>query len=97
MVAPLQSNYSNRKGIYKDLYREIDADNKKKEASKARSPRKGIYRDIYKHIEKENALIFKANQKKQDKDNFWHRYISRMLFFTNNLLKILKPKIGSIA
>jgi len=52
MVAPI---YSNRKGIYKDLYREIDADNKKKEASLARKPRKGIYRELYRQIEFKNS------------------------------------------
>lgn len=65
MVAPLQSNYSNKKGIYSDLYREIDADNKKKDASAARKPRKGIYVQLYKQIE------FKNNERKNDSNNLY--------------------------
>lgn len=54
MVAPI---YSNRKGIYKDLYREIDADNKKKKPdidSNIRRPKKGIYVELYRQIEFKN-------------------------------------------
>ena len=65
MVAPLQSDYSNRKGIYKDLYREIDSDNKKKNASQARRPKKGIYVEMYKQIE------FKNNERKKDSRNLY--------------------------
>ena len=61
MVAPI---YTNRKGIYSDLYREIDAENKKKEASIARKPKKGIYVELYKQIE------FKNNERKKDSNNF---------------------------
>ena len=60
MVAPI---YINRKGIYKDLYREIDANNKKKEASQARKPRKGIYVALYRQLEEDKQkLAFKNNQ-----------------------------------
>lgn len=51
MVAPI---YSNKKGIYKDLYREIDSDNKNKELSQAKKARKGIYTELYKQIQFEN-------------------------------------------
>lgn len=62
MVAPLHADYSNRKGIYKNLYMEIDADNKKKKASEASSRRspKGIYKNLYEHIEG-----FKGQENKQ--------------------------------
>lgn len=62
MVAPI---YSNRKGIYKDLYREIDSDNKKKEVSKARKPRKGIYVEMYKQIE------FRNNESNNNPNNLY--------------------------
>lgn len=65
MVAPI---YSNRKGIYKDLYREIDADNKKTKSdidSSIRRPRKGIYVELYKQIG------FKNNESKNDSNNFY--------------------------
>jgi hypothetical protein len=65
MVAPINSDYSNRKGIYKDLYREIDSDNKKKDASQARRPRKGIYIELYKQIE------FKNNERKNSQNNLY--------------------------
>ena len=64
MVAPLQSDYSNKKGIYKDLYREIDSDNKKKNVSLARKPKKGIYVELYKQIE------FQNNDRKNDSNSF---------------------------
>lgn len=66
MVAPI---YSNRKGIYRDLYREIDADNNKKklekDTSQAQKPRKGIYVELYKHIE------FKNNDHKNNQNNLY--------------------------
>lgn len=65
MVASINSDYSSRKGIYKDLYRELNADNKKKEASKARRPRKGIYVEMYKQIE------FKNNEWKEKQKNIY--------------------------
>ena len=56
----VQAIYTNRKGIYKDLYREIDSNNKKKESSQVKRPPKGIYRNLYKHIEG-----FKGKEDKQ--------------------------------
>lgn len=48
MVAPI---YSNRKGIYKDLYRQIDSDNKKKEESQHKNSPRGIYVELYRQIQ----------------------------------------------
>lgn len=65
MVAPI---YSNRKGIYKDLYREIDADNKKKKSdidSNVKKNKKGIYVELYRQIE------FKNNESKNDSNNLY--------------------------
>lgn len=73
MVAPLQSDYSNRKGIYKELYREIDSDNKKKNASLVRKPKKGIYVELYKQIE------FKNNERKNDSNNLYVLAIKRLV------------------
>lgn len=47
------SIYSNKKGIYQDLYREIDAKNKKKETSQIKRQPRGIYKDLYRTIESE--------------------------------------------
>lgn len=55
MVAPI---YTNRKGIYSDLYKEIEAENKKKEASQIRKPKKGIYVELYRQIERDKQNIF---------------------------------------
>lgn len=65
MVAPLHSTYSNRKGIYKDLYREIDSDNKKKDASQVRKPRKGIYVELYKQID------FRNREQRSEQNNLY--------------------------
>lgn len=66
MVAPI---YSNKKGIYKDLYKQIDSDNKKKagESSQTRR-RKGIYVELYRQIEGkcEAECILKGHEKKRD-------------------------------
>jgi len=69
MVASIQTNYSNKKGIYRDLYREIDSDKKKKklenESSQIRKPKKGIYVEIYKQIE------FKNDNSRKDNNNLY--------------------------
>lgn len=66
MVAPI---YSNKRGIYKDLYREIESDkNKKKKAENthlARKPKKGIYVELYRQIE------FKNNERKNNSNNLY--------------------------
>ena len=95
MVAPI---YSNRKGIYKDLYREIDADNKKKELSKAKRQPKGIYRDLYEHI-----LEFKgqdANRNANENINIIQSvqrrigiYFSKMSYFFSSASSSLKMLI----
>lgn len=48
----VQAIHSNKKGIYKNLYLEIESENKKKaqENSRKRSP-KGIYKDLYTHLD----------------------------------------------
>ena len=53
MIDCNSNHYSNKRGIYRDFYRVINAENKE-ETFKAFKQRKGIYRDIYKHIEAEN-------------------------------------------
>jgi len=80
MVAPI---YSNKKGIYRDLYREIDSDNKKMDASQIRRPKKGIYVELYKQIvfqnndgEKNQKNVYLLASKKLVKDLF-----SRISYF----------------
>lgn len=67
MVSPV---FSNRKGIYKDLYREIDSDkNKKAQEESQQRKRKGIYVELYKHIENRylDKSVFKELEEKQRK------------------------------
>jgi len=60
MVAPI---YSNRRGIYKDLYREIDTKNKKEESSKTRRSKKGIYINLYRQLERDKQnILFKQDE-----------------------------------
>lgn len=63
MVAPLQSNYSIRKGIYRDLYNEIDSDNKKKSEIFKKDKPRGIYAQLYKQLEREYS--FKSQRDEQ--------------------------------
>lgn len=65
MVAPI---YSNRKGIYKDLYREIDTDKKKQKEDSAKKPPKGIYANLYSQFEVEKTAF--KNNKKEKKGHF---------------------------
>lgn len=66
-------NYSNRKGIYKDLYREIDSDNKKRKASQSKKPRKGIYVELYKQ------LNFKNNDNSHEQNNLYALAFKKMI------------------
>lgn len=94
MVAPV---YANKKGIYKNLYLEIDSDNKKKRAEEAcyyRHP-KGIYRDLYKHIsgfkgkeeESRSSLFSQFILSTQTTIN---SYFSRMSYFFSSASSSLK-------
>lgn len=62
MVAPI---YAHKKGIYKNLYLEIDSENNKKAKENAykRNP-KGIYRDLYTHLDNK---YFTGNEDQQRK------------------------------
>lgn len=93
------SIYSNKKGIYKDLYREIDADNKRKkkeeEASLASRPKKGIYVDLYRQLEEEKAVNFKSNEEKNSEENIWHTYPLKGMAYSNDLGEAMRPIIGA--
>lgn len=93
----VQAIYTNKKGIYKNLYMEIDSDNKKRktaEASYYRRP-KGIYRDLYKHIaefkgkeeESKNSLFAEIVLFTQTKIN---SYFSKMSYFFSSASSSLK-------
>lgn len=76
MVAPLHSNYSNKKGIYKDLYREIDADYKKKKSdidSNVKRPKKGIYVELYKQID------FRNREQLNDQSNLYFLAFKKLI------------------
>lgn len=77
MVAPI---YSNRKGIYQDLYREIDSDNKKKTEYPQRSP-KGIYVNLYNQI---GDVIFQGIDERQKET------------LHNNALKVAQKLVNGI-
>lgn len=93
------SIYSNKKGIYKDLYREIDADNKKKkkeeEAYLAQRPKKGIYVDLYRQLEQDKAVSFKSNEENKNEENIWHTYPLKGMAYSNDLGEAMRPIIGA--
>lgn len=88
MVAPI---YSNRKGIYKDLYKEIDSDNKKKEASQIKKRPKGIYIEMYKQIG------FKNNDGKTNKNDLYilafKKFIKDILSRTSRFFSVATSDI----
>jgi len=73
MVAPINSDYSNRKGIYKDLYREMDFDNKKKESSQVKRQPKGIYTELYRQIK------FKNKEREDEYSNLYIIALSKLV------------------
>lgn len=85
---------TSRKGIYKDLYKALDAEksnqNKKNEAFTARVP-KGIYKDIYSGIEKTQVI---QNTGKAIKENIWHKYPLKLLVYSNDFGEAVRPVIG---
>lgn len=98
MVAPI---YSSKKGIYKDLYREIDADNRKKakeeEASLASRPKKGIYVNLYRQIEEDKAVSFKSKKEENKEKNIWHSYPLKACAYSNDVGEAIRPIIGSFS
>lgn len=74
MVAPV---YSNKKGIYSDLYREIESENKKKKVNELSSKRrpKGIYKDLYIQIENKE----KEDRKRTSLYNKFVQSIQKMI------------------
>lgn len=94
----VQAIYANKKGIYKNLYLEIDSDNKKKKVAAdsyyKRSP-KGIYRDLYKQLagfegreeRQENPLVTQIIQLTQ---KTLSSYFSRMSYFFSSASSSLK-------
>lgn len=92
-------NYSNRKGIYKDLYREIDTDNKKKEASQAKKPNKGIYVGLYRQLEDDKKTInfeHSRQEEKAKKEDVFHKYPLKALMYSNNIGEAIKPLVGNL-
>lgn len=83
----IDSNYySNKKGIYKDLYKALDADKKPKEIFKNFSAKKGIYKDLYRQIEED--------KKAKKRDNFIHKFPFKSLAYISNIGEAIKPIIG---
>lgn len=86
MVAPI---YENKKGIYRDLYREINSENQKKKADSQKQSPKGIYKNLYINIRAENKFTF-GNKKKKQKDSLYNRFIKKMQGF----IKFIISKIS---
>lgn len=83
MVAPINSN---RKGIYRDLYREIDADNKKNQIIR---PRKGIYVNLYNQIENDRSMASKGNLKNEGLNFLYSQFTQIIQNITNVILSKL--------
>lgn len=74
MVAPI---YPNKKGIYRDLYAEIDSDKKKKaKETSQRRIRKGIYVELYRQIGgKCGAECILKGQEEKKQNSLYARFI----------------------
>lgn len=80
---------SNKRGIYKDLYKAINIEHKKNDAKvetfSGRIP-KGIYKDIYRNIPKTQAATQAAD--------IWHKYPLKLLVYSNDFGEAVRPVIG---
>lgn len=96
----VSSIYSDKKGIYRDLYRTLDSDNKKKKPVKKQ--RKGIYIDLYKQIENDIKIIsFKDSKENEQKSvhltliimlkKAIHNFLSKLSFFFSIVASEFKP------
>lgn len=93
----VSSIYSNKKGIYKDLYRNIDSENKKQEKTIKRQ-RKGIYANLYRQFEDDaNGVIQFRNKEREDKlsrvkiiQNAINNFISKLSFFSSVVAREFK-------
>lgn len=65
----VQAIYTNRKGIYRDLYRTLEAENEQNKPQERRH--KGIYANLYRQIEEDKHIIFfKSNKERNEKLNY---------------------------
>jgi hypothetical protein len=87
------SIYTDKKGIYKDLYRTIEAEKQPQQTCQSRE-RKGIYKDLYRTLETEK-ISFKANEKKEEKENIWHTYPLKICAYSNDVGEAIRPVIGA--
>lgn len=88
-----------RKGIYKDLYRTIEADKKKEnqqDNNVQTRQKKGIYKDLYRTIASEN-VSFKANKGSDEKkeESVWHTYPLKACAYSNDIGEAIRPIIGA--
>lgn len=94
--------YTNKKGIYQDLYRTIEAEKQPQQNSQP-IQRKGIYKDLYRTIDAEKRelprqISFKANEtnkKKEDKKSIWHTYPLKICAYSNDVGEAVRPVIGA--
>lgn len=78
---------SDKKGIYKDLYRTIETDNQKEK--NIQKQRKGIYANLYRQFEEDKQNIsFKRIKKKNEK-------LSLLVIF-NKVINQVYPKVSYI-
>ena len=88
------NSYSTRKGIYKDLYKAIDAQNSVQPQAPYRRERKGIYKDLYKQFEADKKQDIK--QRKPENQNILKRLPLKLLAYTSNVGEALKPVLGAM-
>lgn len=92
----VSSIYNDKKGIYRDLYRTIEAEKQPQQNSQPRQ-RKGIYKDLYRTLETEK-ISFKANdanEKNEDKKSIWHTYPLKICAYSNDVGEAVRPVIGA--
>jgi len=90
--------HPNKKGIYKDMYRAIDAENNKRQKVLiVPRQKKGIYKDLYRQMEEDKKNIeFKGNSNSIDEKSFWYKIFSKILSYSSFLTSYIKPVIENL-
>lgn len=92
----VNSIYSDKKGIYKDLYRTLDSDKQKENAIQSSRQRKGIYKNLYRQLE-EDKITFK--QKRQAENDEFQKLNSlplKTFAYTSNVGEALRPILSAL-
>ncbi len=90
------SIYSDKKGIYKDLYRTLDSDRQAESAIKCSRQRKGIYKNLYRQLEEDKVTFNQNQQAKNDGFKKTDKIPLKAFAYTSNVGEALRPILSAL-